>query len=610
MSEPHSPFSAVPSQPTPPAQANSGLSTLKREPTTRLWLGVAIIVLQWAIVKGAAWLAPNTGIHFMTMFLGPIIGAGVFAAWWLFLSGFRWSDRFLVLLACIVFAIPALMFRDPTWSGMGLFAYFLYSLPVLTGAWILWLVFTPFLTRPARLAGLVLVIGLVWGYFTLLRFGGTDGNIAADIRYRWDPTSEDKLQKYQASLAGKIAPKVDTTLPVVLQPGDWPGFRGPQRDNRLLGVSIATDWDKNPPRLLWRHPVGPGWSSFAVIGNRLYTQEQRGQDEVVVCYDTATGAELWTHKDEARFSEAIGGPGPRATPTFHDGKIYALGAAGQLNCLDAPTGNVVWSSNIVKDSDAKVPIWGFSASPLVTQGVVTVFAGGPNNKSVLGYDAASGKLAWSAGDGQLSYSSPQPARLHETDQLIISTEKGLTAFNPTNGAIFWEHPWKLEGGMARIVQPALVDDSGILVGTGFNNGTRKVEVHKEGDDWKVKEDWTTKAISPYFNDFVTHKGYLYGFDGKFFTCVDLEKGKSKWRERGYDNGQVLLLADQDLLLVLSESGEAALVDASPEGHRERCRFQAIDGKTWNHPVIAHDMLFVRNGAEAACYQLKMNEPRP
>jgi outer membrane protein assembly factor BamB len=214
---------------------------------------------------------------------------------------------------------------------------------------------------------------------------------------------------------------------LALQSGDWPGFRGPQRDGRRAGVRIPTDWKEHPPRLLWRHRVGPGWSSFAVIGTHLYTQEQRGEDEAVVCYDAASGKEIWIYQDSARFTEVMSGPGPRATPAFHEGKIYALGAAGLLNCLDAASGQSHWSRNVIADSGAKVPQWGFAASPLIVEGIVSIFAGGPEGKSVLGYNASTGDLAWSAGEGQYSYCSMQPVRLGGAEQLIVATEKGLSA---------------------------------------------------------------------------------------------------------------------------------------------------------------------------------------
>jgi outer membrane protein assembly factor BamB len=338
------------------------------------------------------------------------------------------------------------------------------------------------------------------------------------------------------------------------------------------------------------------------VGNRLYTQEQRGADEAVVCYDAGSGAEIWVHADHDRFDEAMGGPGPRATPTFHEGKLYTQGARGRLNCLNAATGSVKWSRDIVADSGARLPEWGYAASPLVARGVVTVFAGGADGKSVLGYDAASGEPVWHGGTGQLSYCSLQPARLEDVDQLVIATDQGLTAFDPATGAVLWRYDWPMQG-MARVVQPAVVDGSSVLIGTGFGYGTRRVEVRRDGDSWAAQEKWTTRAIKPYYNDLVVHRGHVYGFDNALLACVSLADGKAKWKERGYGNGQVLLLADQDLLLVLSEQGEVALVEAVPDGCRERARFPAIEGKTWNHPVVAHGKLFVRNGEEAACYEL-------
>ena len=586
----------APTTPPPPTIAPAP----QRGP--RLWPAVVIVVLQWLIIKGAAWLAPASMFHFISMFWGPLVGAVAFLAWWLLASRVPWRQRLIVLAACGAIGTAAVLVRDPSFNGVGLFAFFLYALPLVTGTWILWLLLTRGVGWPVRQAGLFVLFALTWGYFTLFRFEGTDGDIQATLAYRWTPTAEEASKKYRAEAAAKPAPQLSAE-PLTLGAGDWPGFRGADRDSRLTGERVAVDWAQHPPRQFWRHPVGPGWSSFAVIGSRLYTQEQREEQEAVVCYDAATGAEVWAHVDGARFSEAIAGPGPRATPTFHAGRIYALGASGLLNCLDAISGQVVWHHDIGADSGAKVPTWGFAASPLVVQGVVTVFAGGPENKSVLGYDAVSGELKWTAGGGKLSYGSLHPARLGGVEQLVLATEEGLAAFDPLKGTLLWQHDWPLKDGMARVIQPALVDQSSLLIGTGFGMGVRRVRVDREGDAWKVKEEWTTRSIKPYYNDLVVHKGYLYGFDGNFFTCVSLENGKSKWRQRGYGNGQVLLLADQELLLIISETGEVALVQANPEEHKELGRFQAIEGKTWNHPVVAHGKLYVRNGAEAACYQV-------
>lgn len=587
------------------ATADQSLKAPKA-PTLRLWPGLVIAGLEWLVIVVPAWVAPVTMAHFVSWFLGPIVGTVGLLVWWLFASRLPRSDRWLGLPAFVV--VGAVTF--PFWhhsltddNSKGLFFLIIYVLPVVTTAWVAWLVATPFLRWPVRRAGLVVVLLLAWSCFTFVRHEGTDGVISATIRLRGTASAEEQFLAEVAT--GKLgSPTAEPgKAKIVLQPGDWPGFRGPSRDSVVTGVRVATDWKAQPPRLIWRHRVGPGWSSLAVVGNRLYTQEQRGAEEAVVCYDTGSGSEVWVHKDVARFNETMAGPGPRATPTFYDGKIYAQGAAGRLNCLDAVTGRALWSRDLMVDSGAKLPNWGFSASPLIVQGVVSVFAGDPDGKSVLGYNASTGKPVWSAGDGKFSYCSLHAVRLHGVEQLLIATNLGLTSFQPKGGTILWQHDWPLEGGMARVVQPAQIGDADFLIGTSFGMGTRRIHVDRAGDQWSTKEVWTTRAIKPYFNDLIIHRDHLFGFDNNFLTCVSLADGRKMWKERGYGNGQILLLADQGLLLVLSEHGEVALVRANPDRHDEIARFQAIEGKTWNHPVVVRGMMFVRNGAEAACYEL-------
>ena len=604
MSEISKPVYSAPLPPEPSsfsvANVSGPRSYAERRP--RLWPALVIIVLQWVVITVPGWIMPATFTHFMCLFWGPILATVALTAWWLFGSRLPWMDRWLAPLACAAAAAAAWPFFH---SSFGIYGVVISGLPVATTAWVLWILLTPFLRWPVRRVGLVIVLLLAWGYFTLIRFEGINGAMESTFQYRWNPTAEEKFLAEIAVRKPRSEPSRDASVSTLLklQPGDWPGFRGPNRDGRISGIRIPTDWKEHPPRPVWRHRVGPGWSSFAVIGTRLYTQEQRGEDEAVVCYDTASGAEIWAHVDSGRFTELVSGAGPRATPTFHEGKIFALGAAGRLNCLDAATGRSLWSCDIVADSGGKVPQWGFAASPLVAQGVVSVFAGGPDGKSVLGYDASSGKLLWCAGGDQFSYCSLQPAQLAGVEQQIIATDGGLTSFLPSRGQILWQYRWPLELEMARVVQPTLLGDSDVLIGTGFGYGTRRVRVARNDAKWTAEEVWTTRAIKPYFNDLVVHRDHIYGFDGNFFTCVSLDDGKGKWRARGYGNGQVLLLADQDLLLVLSENGEVALLDADPDKHNERGRFQGVEGKTWNHPVVAHGKLFIRNGEEAACYQL-------
>lgn len=572
----------------------------------RIWPAALVVALPWLALKIAEQVVPGTPLYMQLFMWRPLVTTVGILLWWMLASRISWRDRFRGLAIFAVLGGIAYGLMDPTLGGM-IFSYIVLPTVLIVAAFAF--IVTPFLSWGRRQVFALGLVALAWGYYTLVRFEGVTGEIAPTLTFRWVPTSEEKYREARIAAAEGAALPVDAASePLTLQAGDWPGFRGPDRDGRLTEVAIDADWEKNPPEQVWRHRVGPGWSSFAVVGDRLFTQEQLDKDELIVCYDANTGAQIWVHKDDARFTESIAGPGPRATPTFHEGKLYVMGATGLLNCLDAATGRLIWSRDIVKDSGASLPTWGFSSSPFVVDGVATVFAGGPDGKSVLGYDVETGEPAWQAGEGKSSYCSMQPARLDGVEQLLMATEQGLAAFQPQGGEVLWNHAWDING-IQRVVQPAILNETDVLLGSPFGEGLRRIHVSKQDDKWDSQEVWTTKDISPYYNDFVVHGDHLYGFDGAFFTCVSLEDGKRQWKARGYGNGQVLLLADQGLLLVLSETGTVALVEAKPKKRREVASFQAIEGKTWNHPVIAHGKLFVRNGEEAACFQLGLTEPK-
>jgi outer membrane protein assembly factor BamB len=581
------------------------------ESRLRLWPGLVIVLIMWACLKIPGYVIPGEPAQFYFVFFGPMVLTIVFLVWWVFFSKARWADRGLAVAVAALIGVGAFFTYDPTLGFMGVV---MSSLPLVLTAWVGWLLLSAPLTTGVRKAGFVVAVMLAWLYPSLLRFDGVTGGFAAQISYRWEPTNEDLFLKEAANrqAPGAIGSEVSA---VALRVGDWPSFRGPERNSQLPGVRIATDWKQNAPKLLWKQRIGPGWSSFAVLGNHLYTQEQRGEEELVVCYDAETGKEIWNHQDHDRFSETAAGAGPRATPTFYEGKIYALGAKGRFNCLDAATGKLLWTRDIVADSgrnvgtdpDTKkkidpVPIWGYSSSPLVVKGLVTVFAGGPKDKSVLAYKVDTGEPAWAAGEGSVSYSSTQLSKVNGVDTLLITTDKGVSALKPETGEVAWKYDWEKEG-MPRCTQPQLVGSSDILIGT-VDEGMRRIHISNTDSAAGATSDaWATRAIKPYFSDFVVHKGHIYGFDGIFFNCVNASDGKLKWKARGYDSGQVLLFPDQDLLLILSEKGEAALVEAKPDAHHELCKIPMIEGKTWNHPVFAHGKLFVRNDKEAACYQL-------
>jgi outer membrane protein assembly factor BamB len=567
----------------------------------RLWPAVTLIAVLWL-----ARLYANTGEFapskfFFGLVITPMAVIGGLLVWMLFASRLRWSERFLITGVFVAVLGVTVLTAGTDFPVMALI---MYAAPIVASVWIGWLLVSGWLSWPTR-RNVVLMIFVGTGIVcSILRLEGMDGEFKTTFRWRWTPTAEQRLLTELKSSKTSVATAsaTDEATDLVSQPGDWPAFRGAERNGRLTGVQIKTDWEQSPPKELWRHRIGPGWSSMSIVADKVFTQEQRGDEEFVVCYDGKTGQEIWSHHDATRFFEVVAGPGPRATPTFDAGKLYVLGANGALNCLNASTGKLIWTRNIAKDTEAKVPMWGFSSSPLVADGCVIVFAGAPSEKSIVAYRADSGDLAWTAGQGSLSYCSPQLEKVDGVEQVLINTDAGMSSLEPTTGKIFWHYAWEAKD-IARVVQPVLIGARDLLIGTGMGVGTRRISVSHEGDDWQIKEKWTTKDIKPYFNDLVVSGDYLYGFDGNIFMCVSIVDGTRKWRARGYGNGQVLLLADQQLLLIISETGEVALVAAKPDKHEEIAKFKAIEGKTWNHPVVCQGKLFVRNAEEIACFQL-------
>jgi outer membrane protein assembly factor BamB len=380
---------------------------------------------------------------------------------------------------------------------------------------------------------------------------------------------------------------------------EWPGFRGPDRDSIVRAVRIETDWSKSPPVELWRRQIGPGWSSFAVDGDRLFTQEQRGEHEVVAAYKVSTGEPVWQHRDAVRFWESNGGAGPRGTPTLSNGRVYTFGATGILNALNAGNGAAIWSRNAATDAGEQIPIWGFASSPLVVDDDVIVAAAG----RLVAYAAATGERRWLGPEGGAGYSSPHFATIDGVPQILLLRGSRTISVAPADGSLLWDHTW--EPGVG-IVQPALVESNAVLLSTGDamgGVGMRRVAVSRKPSGWTVEERWTTRGLKPYYNDFVVHKGHAYGFDGSILACISLADGNRKWKGGRYGSGQLVLLADQDMLLVLSEEGELALVSATPDKFAELARFKAIEGKTWNHPVVVGNTLLIRNGEEMAAFRL-------
>jgi outer membrane protein assembly factor BamB len=594
-------------------------------------LAVALLWLFWSFVPV---VAPGALLYSV---LGAAVCGLAVVVWWLFFSRAPWVERLGAIALMVIGTLAVSRVVHPSISdGMMGMMLPMYSVPVLSLALVAGAVVGARLSTGARRTLIAVAILAGCSVFTLLRTGGITGDANSDLHWRWTPTPEERLLA-QSGNEPAMRPAAPATTPVeppsptsptdsadelkspasaaapampdragsgpagAITNADWSGFRGPARDSVVRGVRIATDWSRSKPAELWRKPIGPGWSSFAVHGNLIYTQEQRGDDEMVSCYNLTTGEPVWRHRDPARFWESNGGAGPRGTPAISNGRVYAFGATGILNALDAGTGSVIWSRNAASDTHTKTPGWGFTSSPLVVGDEVIVAAEG----TLAAYDLATGHPRWVGPTGGMGYSSPQQVTIDGVPQILLLSGGAATSVNPADGTLLWEHKWA--DGTGNIIQPALTADGDLLVGAIDNSaagvGTQRLVVANGPGGWTVNERWTSTGLKASFNDYVIHKGYAFGFDGSILACIDLADGSRKWKGGRYGHGQLVLLADQDLLLVLSEEGELALVSATADRFTELARIPAIEGKTWNHPVLVGDVLLVRNGEEMAAFRL-------
>ncbi|MFC1490285.1 PQQ-binding-like beta-propeller repeat protein [Candidatus Latescibacterota bacterium] len=558
----------------------------------RLWPGVVIVLLQWILRFGLPLVVPGDFV-IMLGILGGMLGGIALIVWWAFFSRAPKSERWgAVILIILAMAVTSQFLHESIAQSQAGITYFLYAIPPLCLAFVVWAVSCRHLADRPRRAMMIATILLSCGAWTLVRTVGMTSDIGHDFTWRWTLSPEEQF----------LAQALDEPLELLSDQeiaeidAEWPGFRGQNRDAIITGISIKTDWSVSPPIEMWRRPIGPGLSSFAIHNNLLFTQEQIGENEVVSCYQVTTGKPVWRHHDAARFIGDDANLGPRATPTYSNDRVFSFGATGILNALDARDGSVIWSRNGAEDAELTIPIWGFSSSPLVVDDMVIVAVEGV----LIAYDIKTGNPRWFSPNGGKGYSSPHLMTIDNVVQVVMTSGVGATSFSPADGKLLWEHPWEGE----RIIQPHLLPDGDLIFSDGAGKGLRRIALTHEQESWNTEELWTTKRLRPNFNDIVIHKGHAYGFNKITLTCIDIEDGKSKWNGERY-GGQLLLLADQDLLVVLSEKGELALVEADPGQFTEIARFTALEGKTWNHPVLTGDILVVRNNSEMVAFRLSL-----
>ncbi len=493
---------------------------------------------------------------------------------------------FLVIVALAGVHLQSDLERNfKAWLTAGIFALGL----------VLVLVWFSFLSRyPWRRRLLVLTaIGFVaLGFSQLVRVTGTVNSTSLPrLAWKWTQTRAPQLARL---------PPTATTISRTSDIPDIPQFFGPNRDGIVTGAKLGRDWTSTPPKQLWRQPIGGGWSAFVVVGGRAYTQEQRGDSEAVTCYDLLTGKLLWSHACAVRFYQWQGGEGPRATPTVDRGQVFTYGATGILDCLDAATGERVWSREVLKENKLDNLEWGLSASPLVFDETVVVTGGNTPGPTLLAFRRTTGEPLWRSGTDRASYSSPVLATLAGRRVVLALNGASLTAHDPSTGVVVLTYPWAER--IPKASQPVVLAGDRVFLSAGYGQGCQLLEIKAgAGNQLTATQLWKNMRMKNQFNSVAQRDGYLYGLDDGLLACLEITSGERKWKDGRYGSGQTLLV--DDLVIVQTETGPVVLAEAKPDGFRELGRLAALSSKTWNHPTLAGRYLLVRNDQEAACYEL-------
>ena len=468
-------------------------------------------------------------------------------------------------------------------------------------------------TRLLGLAGCLAAVGLLAALFRVDR---VSGELVPSFALRFARKPDRLLESLMPGRdAGDEGSRVDLSTTTAY---DFPQFLGPERSASARGVKLARDWASRPVELVWRQAIGAGWSAFSVVNGHAVTMEQRGEEEMVTCYHVETGRLEWFHSSAARYEALAGGVGPRSTPTVDEGMVYALGATGRLLCLDGATGRCRWEKNLLEEygitpeEESAAIAHGRANSPLVVGDLVVVPAGGPKagrRVSLVAYDKRLGTRVWEGGGRQISYSSPAVGILGGVEQILIVNEESASGHDAKTGKVLWEHPWKARSNAdPNVAQAVPVPPDRVFLSKGYGRGGALLRLVPRGNGTFAAEVvWeNSKVMRTKFTNVAIKDGYVYGLSDGILECIELTSGRRAWKEGRYRHGQILRAGD--LLLVLSEAGEVALVEATPDrANHVLGRFQAVEGMTWNNLALYGPYLLVRSAQEAACYRLPWDD---
>lgn len=450
------------------------------------------------------------------------------------------------------------------------------------------------------------------GKFLVRYEGSLDGSAIPRFVWRWAPTAEERLLENGAAELSEATARGAQALEPIEVPGvyfDSARYLGAEGDGRVSAVPLATDWEQSPPEQIWRQGIGLGWGGFSVVEGYAVTLEQRGTEEWVSCYHLLTGQLLWVHRDVTRFSEGMGGDGPRSTPTIQDGLVFALGGKGWLNCIELKTGKLKWSQQTLEAEARNNLVWGKSSSPCVLpeQKLVVVTGGDKGGPTVIAFSMESGELEWKWGLDAASYSSPVLREICGVEQLVSVNENTIVGLEPQTGKLLWSHDWPvgMSASTAKAAQPQIIGGNQLYLTASYGVGSSLVDIRlSESGEWSTQQVWRKKTkMKTKFSSTCVIEGHAFGLDEGVFACQEIATGKRLWKGERYGYGQNLLTGD--VFLIQAEKGTVVLVEATASAFKELATFPALEGKTWNTPTLAGQYLLVRNDTEAACYRLPL-----
>lgn len=474
--------------------------------------------------------------------------------------------------------------------------------------------FSPFQKSTVR-KGLVFGVLALGAFFASIKQIEPDGDMWVNLHFRWQGNENERLLEEQKK---ELETNVQLSVEESFRPEDMPAYRGGNRDGIVIGPILREDWKQKPLVENWRQPIGGGYAQFAVQGDLLVTIEQRKENEAITCYSAETGKLKWIYEYSANFFEAMGGEGPRTTPTIHDGKVFSVGAEGNVVCLDLSSGEKIWSKNMLKENDVPNVIWGMSSSPLIVDDMVVVNPGGPKGNGMIAYNIETGDTVWTGkgvsefqadppltpeNENRCGYSSPMLAEIAGVRQIILLDGQGLSGYQIFDGKQLWHYEFN-NGPDVNVAQPIVLKDDQIFICASYGIGSVLLKVNFQDDQWAVKESWKNiRIMRCKFTSPVLYEDHVYGLDEGIMMCIDPYTGKKKWKKGRFGNGQILITGDQ--ILIMGEKGDLAIVKANPEKYQEVARTKVLTKsvKVWNPHALVDGQVFVRDHVEMASFDL-------